>query len=82
MEVVTAEGREGREVETGEGREGREVETAEGREVEEGDSPDVDISTGPNYCNTVEPLLTDPPRSGQPHSNGQTQNHRLILASI
>ena len=29
---------------------------------------------------TVEPLLTDPPRSGQPPSNGHTQKHRLILA--
>ena len=29
---------------------------------------------------TVEPLLTDPPRSGQPLSNGHTQKHRLVLA--
>ena len=27
---------------------------------------------------TVEPLLMDPPRSGQPPSSGQTQKQRLI----
>ena len=31
---------------------------------------------------TVEHLLTDPPRSGQPPSSGQALNHHLILPFI